>query len=464
MANGISGFAFVGVAGGSADINATGNGGGALNVLSGGVAGAGVSTFEVGNTNAKPTTMGTAIVTGDITGFAGIEIGNVRGTTSAGNATGQLILTGDLIGTDSGNLRVGRAEGIGNADGSLFVSGNVSGFTSVQLGSTGLNSVGDAAGSIQVGGMLSGSGGLSVGTVAGAGQSSGTLTVANGISGFAFVGVGGGSADINATGNGAGALNVFAGGVTGTGVSTFEVGNTNANPTTMGTAIVKGGITGFTGIEVGNVRGSGSAGNATGQLSVSGGPVEAATMRVGVSESGQGVATGVVYIDHSLVTLDTGLTLGNGSTLQLGIDGNNRGVDFAAFDVTDAVLDGVLNVLFSFDPLSAIYDLIISDSINGISGDFDSVSILGLGIGTTFSYGIEVANIAGMDVEVYRLRIGDAGGVTVPEPGVLVLLLAGLVGLSTMRFRNPSTLRTVSVTTPHPGRSRVPRRRRKGYS
>ena len=257
---------------------------------------------------------------------------------------------------------------------------------------------------------------------------------------------------------------MFAGGVTGTGVSTFEVGNTNANPTTMGTAIVKGGITGFTGIEVGNVRGSGSAGNATGQLSVSGGPVEAATMRVGVSESGQGVATGVVYLDHSLVTLDTGLTLGNGSTLQLGIDGNNRGVDFAAFDVTDAVLDGVLNVLFSFDPLSAIYDLIISDSINGISGDFDSVSILGLGIGTTFSYGIEVANIAGMDVEVYRLRIGDAGGVTVPEPGVLVLLLAGLVGLSTMRFRNPSTLRTVSVTTPHPGRSRVPRRRRKGYS
>jgi hypothetical protein len=40
----------------------------------------------------------------------------------------------------------------------------------------------------------------------------------------------------------------------------------------------------------------------------------------------------------------------------------------------------------------------VTDAGNGISGDFDSVSVSGLGVGTTFSYGIEVANINGTDV------------------------------------------------------------------
>ena len=400
-------------------------------------------SFEAGNTNANGTTVGTATVTGDITGFAQIEIGNVRGNNSTGNATGDTTINGNLTGLGTGALRVGRTEGGGDADGTLTVSGDVADFTSLQVGVTGLSSTGNATGGMSVGGTLSrtpGGGFISVGTVAGAGQSSGTLSVVNGINGFLSLGIGNGSADINATGNTTGTLNVSAGGVhsgIANGVS-FEVGNTNPHGTTMGTAVIAGGITGYNAIEVGNVRGINSTGDATGHLSVTGGPVNASNMRVGVSESGIGIATGIVGLDHTLVTLDTGLLLGNGSTLQVAIDGNSRGVDYAAFDAANAILDGVLDVLFSFDPLSAVYDLIVSDSLNGISGDFASVSVLGLGVGTTYSYGIEVANISGMDVEVYRLRIGEANGTTVPEPNALLLFVAGL-GVLVLRSRRSAT-------------------------
>ena len=358
----------------------------------------------------------------------------MRGVGSAGNASGAATVNGNLTGLGTGALRVGRTEGGGDADGTLTVSGDVADFTSLQVGVTGLNSTGNAAGGMNVGGALSrtpGGGFMSIGTVAGAGLSSGALTVGNGITGFTSIGIGGGSADINATGSTTGTLDVLAGGVhSGTlfGVS-FEVGNTNGDGTTVGTANVTGGITGFGAIEVGNVRGVGSAGNATGQLSISGGPVTASNMRVGVSEGGIGIATGIVSLDPTLVTLDTGLVLGDGSTLQMAIDGNSRGIDYAAFDAANAAIDGILEVLFSFDPLSAVYDLIVSDSINGISGDFDSVSVFGLGIGTTYSYGIEVANIGGMDVEIYRLRVGETNGTTVPEPDALLLLIAGLTGV-----------------------------------
>ena len=183
------------------------------------------------------------------------------------------------------------------------------------------------------------------------------------------------------------------------------------------------------------MRGTSSTGNATGHLSLSGGPVTASNLRVGVSEGGIGIATGTVSLDHSLVTLDTGLTLGDGSTLQMAIDGGNRGVDYAAFDAASVALAGILDVFFSFDPSSAVYDLIVSDSINGISGDFGSVSVFGLGIGTTYSYGTEVANIGGMDVEVYRLRIGEPGGTAVPEPSVWLLFVSAFGGLLVLRIR-----------------------------
>ncbi|MCP5306556.1 MAG: PEP-CTERM sorting domain-containing protein [Chromatiaceae bacterium] len=362
----------------------------------------------------------------------------------SGTATGTGSVAGNLTGMGSGGLIVGRTEGGGDADGTLTVSGDVADFTSLQVGVTGLGSTGNAVGGLNVGGTLSrtpGGGFISVGTVAGAGQSSGALSVTNGISGFASIGIGNGSADPNATGSTTGTLDVLAGGVHSgapNGVS-FEVGNTNAHGTAVGTANVTGDITGFGQIEVGNVRGNNSTGTATGQLGVGGGPVTASSMRVGVSEGGIGIATGIVSLDHTLVTLDTGLTLGDGSTLQMAIDGNNRGVDYAAFDAATAALDGILEVLFSFDPLSAVYDLIVSDSINGITGDFDSVSIFGLGIGTTYSYGIEIANIGGTDVEVYRLRVGEMNGTTVPEPGALLLLIAGLSGVLIVRSRRSET-------------------------
>ena len=407
--------------------------------------------LNVGVTNA-PSAIGFGSSNGSLTTSSGVNnpgnidvggdaaFGNFIDGVASGAATGTGSVGGSLTGMAAGGLIVGRTEGSGDADGTLTVSSDVADFTSLQVGVTGLSSTGNAAGGMNVGGTLSrtpGGGFISVGTVAGAGQSSGTLSVANGINGFLSLGVANGSADINATGSTTGTLDVLAGGVhsgTTNGVS-FEVGNTNAHGSTVGTANITGGISGFGAIEVGNVRGNNSTGNATGQLSISGGPVTASNMRVGVSEGGIGIATGIVSLDPTLVTLDTGLVLGDGSTLQMAIDGNSRGVDYAAFDAANAAIDGILEVLFSFDPLSAVYDLIVSDSINGISGDFDSVSVFGLGIGTTYSYGIEVANIGGMDVEIYRLRVGETNGSTVPEPAALLLLVAGLTGVLVLRSR-----------------------------
>ncbi len=439
VANGITGFTSIVIGAGTADPSAIGSSSGALVVNAGGVhSNTNGSSFEVGTTNANGTTLGTATVAGGITGFGAIEIGNVRGNNSTGSATGTASITGNLTGLGTNALRVGRTEGSGNANGALAVSGDVAEYTSLQVGVTGLGSTGNADGTLSVGGALSRAtpgGFISVGTVAGDGVSSGSLTVANGITGFTSIVIGAGTADPSAIGSSSGALVVNAGGVhSNTNGSSFEVGTTNANGSTIGTATIVGGITGFGAFEVGNVRGVNSTGNATGHLTVSGGPVSGSTLRVGVSE-GSGTATGTVAMDHALASFNTGLTLGDGSTLELAIDGDVRGTDYAAIDADSAFLDGMLNLVFSYDPLPSVFDLIVSGSLNGISGDFASVSVFGLGLGMTYSYGIEVANINGLDVEVYRLHINGSGGNPVPEPGTLALIATALLALAGMRRR-----------------------------
>ena len=92
--NGLEGFNLVLVGGGSADNDATGTTNSSLDVLAGGVHsnGSGFS-FEVGNTNGPPHVIGSAEVSGGISGYGVVAVGNARSASPPdGNATGSLIV------------------------------------------------------------------------------------------------------------------------------------------------------------------------------------------------------------------------------------------------------------------------------------------------------------------------------------------------------------------------------------
>jgi len=114
-----------------------------------------------------------------------------------------------------------------------------------------------------------------------------------------------------------------------------------------------------------------------------------------------------------------------GSALSFYLDGLTHGVDYGAFDVGDALLDGNLDVVFGFPPGSSIFDLIVTESSSGIVGDFDTVNFIGLDPNTVVSAGIELDDFGNGNVEVYRVRVGDAAA-AVPEPSTALLFAAGV--------------------------------------
>jgi hypothetical protein len=197
-----------------------------------------------------------------------------------------------------------------------------------------------------------------------------------------------------------------------------------------GTATVVGDIIDYASVEIGIVR-TGHSGNATGILDLDGDLVTT-DMRIGVSE-GTGIASGLVDINNNLVIIDNEMILGDGSTIDLGVDGLLRGMNYGAFDVGTAQLDGVLDLLFSFTPGSGIFDLIVSESLTGIAGDFDLVNIMGLAPGTLVTYG----TVVDFGVEIYRLEIGVGEPIPnpVPEPTTLILLCVGFAGFVFARKR-----------------------------
>jgi hypothetical protein len=239
---------------------------------------------------------------------------------------------------------------------------------------------------------------------------------------------------------GNGQLDVLAGGVhAGFNAFTFEVGTTNGDGDVIGVADVVGGISGYQFYEIGINRAN-STGNASGSLSVHDGPVDGSRMRVGVSE-GAGVADGRVSLERTLVSLDDTLFLGSGSTLDFHLSGLLRGIEYAGIDTPTASLDGTANIFFDFTPTpgSHVFDLIVTEALNGLSGNFDvgAFNIFGLDPTFTATHGIVVDNVLGNDVEIYRLEISSAVN-SIPEPHTVVLIGFGLFGLLvyTNRRRN----------------------------
>jgi hypothetical protein len=156
-------------------------------------------------------------------------------------------------------------------------------------------------------------------------------------------------------------------------------------------------------------------------------------MRIGQSSNNQTLfGDGSVRLTRSLVDVGNALVLDIGAQLDMVIDGLLRGDEYGAFDVGSAVLDGTL--LVELNLVSALvgpasFDLIVSSLVDGISGDFDMVDIVGLGGGYSVFAGTVVDQIAGNDVEIYRLTITPY----VPEPATLALFGLGVVAIGAVR-------------------------------
>jgi PEP-CTERM motif len=140
---------------------------------------------------------------------------------------------------------------------------------------------------------------------------------------------------------------------------------------------------------------------------------------------GTGSGRGLIHLDQMFVDLDD-LTLGDGATVELEIAGALRGTEYSAIDADRASLDGDLAIAFTEPAQVGVYDLIVSAALDGIFGDFDSVSVAGLAAGQSAFWGIETTG-GTSPVEVYRLHV-------VPEPTTGALVALGLLGLA-MRAR-----------------------------
>jgi hypothetical protein len=149
-------------------------------------------------------------------------------------------------------------------------------------------------------------------------------------------------------------------------------------------------------------------------------------LMVGVNE-GTGIATGRMHLDRTLADL-ADLTLGGGATIELEMRGAVRGTGYSAIDAAVAKLDGVLAVQFVDFAQEGVYDLIVSGGPDGITGDFDAVSITGLTANQHAFWGIETIGDA-TPVEVFRLYV-------VPEPTTGSLFCFGLSIVEIRRRRS----------------------------
>jgi len=148
-----------------------------------------------------------------------------------------------------------------------------------------------------------------------------------------------------------------------------------------------------------------------------------------------------LWLERSTITVGNNIIFDIGASLSVMIFGTDRGAGYGAIDAGNVTLDGRLSVDLSNATLAAgdSFDLIISEGLGQITGDFLDVSIFGLGGGLIAQAGIVSDFINGQQVDIYRLSLAAQ---TVPEPGSLALLAMAMVLLATWRARMPARSRT----------------------
>ena len=167
--------------------------------------------------------------------------------------------------------------------------------------------------------------------------------------------------------------------------------------------------------------------------------LDASRMNVATTLS---LTNGRLALDNSFADIGGTFALGGGATLAIDVDGLLRGFDYGAIDTLDALLAGALTL--SFEDLTPVgnrmaFDLIVSGSATGITGDFDSVAFTGVPVGYSLFAGTVVDG-----VEIFRVRLVRNA---VPEPATLLLLTMALVVMFASRRREPLPSRLRATPT-----------------
>jgi hypothetical protein len=462
--------ALLGGGGGLSVGTASASGGAAVSATGSVDAAGGVSGFSsyavgrlVGEAAAGSTVAGSVAAGG--TGLASavvttqMDVGVLVNTsTGAATATGTLDLGGPLTlntnflqagqmfnaaasSTVDGAITLRGGGDVGMASGFVIV-GNVSASNNTQVGSqaSGALSVLDggsltlAAGTNTFIGTTFGPDrdGAAVNTATGTVTIDGTLTIA-GAPGFLGIGQtnGGVASGVLDVGTLVMGTNQFA---------SLGIGTSGASGQASGSLTAGDGA-----LRVGNLSvGVTSGGSADGHLALSGADLFADRISAGIGAGGTAhigltdstaivtdfftLESGVLALDGSLLTVGTLLTLGDGASLEIDIDGLVRGAGYGAIDAAQAALSGTLGVdLSNFVPSAdtVLFDLLRSGGVDGIVGDFSSLIFTGVLEGYTVLAGIEIDG-----VEVYRLRLIRN---SVPEPATLALFALGLAGFGAIR-------------------------------
>ncbi|MEM7233844.1 MAG: hypothetical protein AAF517_16830, partial [Planctomycetota bacterium] len=161
-------------------------------------------------------------------------------------------------------------------------------------------------------------------------------------------------------------------------------------------------IRSFTNLRVGV---STSDGDAFGEMRVGQG-LRFDSIDVGLA-TGEGRATGILeWVRRRAIA--NRVTLGEGSTLILGIRGTQRtgsSATYSSIESADVTLDGALVADFAFVPAEAFtIPLVVTKSADGISGDFDTTEVRNLNQGFTADFALVVEE----GVEKYNLIVTGA--------------------------------------------------------